>query len=212
MADKLLFFEEEMEWRKEQNQRNFGKEILETMSSQEAKDLLTPLLEARIDTKEVFDKKYKQIVRLAKKYYAPGTFEFDFSVSVMWVLKFMNGDIANQDQLKSLEQYWLLNQSRKPKIKYSYRETRKDFNLLITQAKNVLIESLCKNPCKRSGENRLISLCPFHSEKTPSFTVFTNTNTFFCFGCNAQGDVITFYQKLYGVDFVEAVKSLTGHY
>ncbi len=37
--------------------------------------------------------------------------------------------------------------------------------------------------------------CPFHSEKTPSFTVFPDTQSFYCFGCGAGGDVITFIRK-----------------
>ena len=44
---------------------------------------------------------------------------------------------------------------------------------------------------KRAGSNK-VGLCPFHSEKTPSFTVFSNTETFKCFGCGAGGDVISF--------------------
>ena len=44
---------------------------------------------------------------------------------------------------------------------------------------------------KRAGSN-LQGLCPFHSEKSPSFTVFPNTQSFYCFGCNAGGSVVTF--------------------
>ena len=47
---------------------------------------------------------------------------------------------------------------------------------------------------RRAGSN-LVGLCPFHSEKTPSFTVFRNTDSFYCFGCAAGGNVITFIQK-----------------
>lgn len=44
---------------------------------------------------------------------------------------------------------------------------------------------------KRAGSN-FQGLCPFHSEKTPSFTVFPATQGYYCFGCGAGGDVITF--------------------
>ena len=47
---------------------------------------------------------------------------------------------------------------------------------------------------KRAGSN-LKGLCPFHSEKTPSFTVYPQDNSFYCFGCGAGGDVITFIKK-----------------
>lgn len=60
---------------------------------------------------------------------------------------------------------------------------------------------------QKRGRNYLCS-CPFHSEKTPSCTVFTDTQTFHCFGCGAGGDVITFIMKIENLDFMEAVKLL----
>ncbi len=59
----------------------------------------------------------------------------------------------------------------------------------------------------RRGRNYVCS-CPFHSEKTPSCTVFTETQSFYCFGCGAGGDVITFTMKIENLDFMEAVKLL----
>ena len=53
-------------------------------------------------------------------------------------------------------------------------------------------------------------LCPFHSEKTPSFHVYPDTQSFYCFGCGAGGDVITFIKKINNVDYVEAVKILAA--
>ena len=41
------------------------------------------------------------------------------------------------------------------------------------------------------GRNR-VGLCPFHSEKTPSFTIYPDNQSFYCFGCGAGGDVVTF--------------------
>lgn len=62
---------------------------------------------------------------------------------------------------------------------------------------------------KRKG--RLYSgLCPFHSEKTPSFYVYPDTQSFYCFGCGAAGDVIGFTKKINSIDYVEAVKLLAG--
>jgi DNA primase len=60
---------------------------------------------------------------------------------------------------------------------------------------------------KKSGNN-YIGLCPFHSEKTPSFTVNKEKQFFHCFGCGESGDVITFYMKIENLDFKEAVKNL----
>jgi len=53
-------------------------------------------------------------------------------------------------------------------------------------------------------------LCPFHSEKTPSFTVFPDTESFYCFGCQAGGDVITFIRMIENLDYVEAVRRLAA--
>ncbi len=60
---------------------------------------------------------------------------------------------------------------------------------------------------KRAGSNRN-GLCPFHSEKSPSFTVFPATKSFYCFGCGAGGDVITFIQKMENLDYVAALEFL----
>ncbi len=60
---------------------------------------------------------------------------------------------------------------------------------------------------KRAGSN-LKGLCPFHSEKTPSFTVYTSDNSFYCFGCGAGGDAITFIRKRENLDYPDAVEFL----
>ena len=52
-----------------------------------------------------------------------------------------------------------------------------------------------------------MALCPFHSEKTPSFKVFPD-NHFKCFSCGAYGDEIDFVQKMYGLSFLDALKYL----
>ena len=53
-------------------------------------------------------------------------------------------------------------------------------------------------------------LCPFHNEKTPSFVVYPETQSFYCFGCGAGGDVINFIKRINNVDYLEAVKFLAG--
>ena len=56
--------------------------------------------------------------------------------------------------------------------------------------------------------SRFVGLCPFHNEKTPSFTVFPQTNSYYCFGCSAGGGAITFIRQIENLDFFEAVKLL----
>ncbi len=62
---------------------------------------------------------------------------------------------------------------------------------------------------KRSG-NRYVGLCPFHSEKTPSFQVSADKQLYHCFGCGEGGSVIQFIMKIENLDFVEAVKFLAA--
>ncbi|GAA6513588.1 DNA primase [Merdimmobilis hominis] len=62
-------------------------------------------------------------------------------------------------------------------------------------------------PLKRTGRN-LKGLCPFHSEKTPSFTVYPENQSFYCFGCGAGGDVVTFIRKIENLEYVEALRFL----
>jgi DNA primase len=64
---------------------------------------------------------------------------------------------------------------------------------------------------KKTGKN-YIGLCPFHSEKTPSFTVSPQKQIFYCFGCAAGGNVFSFVMKRDGITFPEAVRILSGQY
>ena len=80
------------------------------------------------------------------------------------------------------------------------------------------LEQLCANTdiesvispyvnLRRRGKN-LVGLCPFHNEKTPSFTVYPENGSFYCFGCGVGGDVITFVRRMENLDYMEAVKQL----
>src|SRR5437667_10911025 len=57
---------------------------------------------------------------------------------------------------------------------------------------------------RKSGKS-LQGLCPFHNERTPSFYVFPESQTWHCFGCNEGGDVFTFVEKQLGLDFRDAL-------
>ncbi|MDP3614231.1 MAG: CHC2 zinc finger domain-containing protein, partial [Rubrivivax sp.] len=60
---------------------------------------------------------------------------------------------------------------------------------------------------KRGGAN-LMGLCPFHGEKSPSFSVSPSKQFYYCFGCGASGDAIRFLTEHLGLSFVEAVRDL----
>lgn len=62
---------------------------------------------------------------------------------------------------------------------------------------------------RRRGRT-LSGLCPFHNEKTPSFVVYPDTQSFYCFGCGAAGDVISFVRKYNNLGYVESIKQLAA--
>jgi len=64
---------------------------------------------------------------------------------------------------------------------------------------------------KKSGRN-FFGLCPFHAEKTPSFSVNAGKQIFHCFGCSAGGHVLSFVMKYHGITFPEAAKMLARKY
>src|SRR4249919_3784969 len=61
---------------------------------------------------------------------------------------------------------------------------------------------------KKTGHDSMSGLCPFHQEKTPSFSVSPSKQVFYCFGCGKGGDAITFVRELENLSYVEAVERL----
>jgi DNA primase len=78
----------------------------------------------------------------------------------------------------------------------------------IVQIEEVIADFL---PLKKRGKN-LWACCPFHQEKSPSFSVSPDKGFYKCFGCDAAGDAITFIQTMEGIGFAEAVKYLANKY
>jgi DNA primase len=64
---------------------------------------------------------------------------------------------------------------------------------------------------RRAGRGQ-VGLCPFHSERTPSFNVNDETGRYMCFGCGAKGDVFNFVQAMEHLDFIGAVEKLAGKF
>lgn len=62
-------------------------------------------------------------------------------------------------------------------------------------------------PLRKAG-GRFVARCPFHEEKTPSFSVSPEVGLYFCFGCKASGDALRFYEQMEGVTFLEALRAL----
>ena len=61
---------------------------------------------------------------------------------------------------------------------------------------------------KKAGHDSLVGICPFHPEKTPSFSVSPSKGVYYCFGCGEGGDAIAFLRKIENLSFPEAVERL----
>lgn len=86
-----------------------------------------------------------------------------------------------------------------------------DYSKLAKEVKEkvdiVEIVSFYVKDLKKRGKN-FVALCPFHSERTPSFTVSREKQIFYCFGCNSGGDVITFISKIENISIYQALKKI----
>ena len=67
-------------------------------------------------------------------------------------------------------------------------------------------------PTCASAATRWLGLCPFHDERTPSFSVDSSNNLYYCFGCQAGGDVFNFVEEKEGLDFRQAVEQLADRF
>jgi len=102
------------------------------------------------------------------------------------------------------------------KLYDNYRRMRRELamydpprnTLNVEAAKAVPIEDVHEFAKARISSTRIHANCPFHDEKHPSFVIYRKTNSFHCFSCKKSGDVITFIQKMFGLNFVESVKYL----
>lgn len=79
----------------------------------------------------------------------------------------------------------------------------------IQQALAVPIETILNQPLRKGGK-ALVGLCPFHPEKHPSFYIYPETNSCWCYGCNQGGNVINFVMLFRGLSFPDAVRWLLG--
>lgn len=78
----------------------------------------------------------------------------------------------------------------------------------IQRAKMVSIRDLYDFDISRETSKRIQAKCPFHDQRTGSFTIYKDSNSWFCYSCNIGGDSIEFLRKLKGIGFIEAVKEL----
>lgn len=80
----------------------------------------------------------------------------------------------------------------------------------IERAKEYPLEALLPE-LKPAGSKKMKCSCPFHEDRTPSFIVYLESNSFYCFSCQVGGNPIDFVIKSEGLEFIEAVRRLSTH-
>ncbi|MDR1753909.1 MAG: DNA primase [Eubacterium sp.] len=73
-----------------------------------------------------------------------------------------------------------------------------------------IVETVAPYVQLKKASRDYVCLCPFHSEKTPSCHIYTESNSFYCFGCGAGGDNITFIRMAENLDYIEAIRFLAA--
>ena len=120
------------------------------------------------------------------------------------VIKIFDGEELEkiEQHISRLKRLDMLSSSKVIKGKIGQKE--------IEMALAVPIQDLIQQPVRRNS-GKLVTSCPLHKEKTPSFFIYPDNNSFYCFGCLAGGDSINFVKLLYGFDFIKSVKWLIGN-
>lgn len=188
--------EEEKKWREEQQNYTLhqwlkifpqGKLVITHKlkdSIKENKIKLSQLQEQRIET-------------LNKKARVPN--------DQLWIYEHIIEGIDRQikETVKKIKKnYFLLSSLKKKPID---KTTGKITEEGVARAKECPVENFYQGKLRKQGSN-LVGLCPLHNEKDPSFTIYTKTNRWYCYGENAGGDVIDLVAKLNNCSFLEAVK------
>lgn len=164
-------------------------------------------LEEAVDQMELIIWQRKRLLNAVRTCKRRG--EINLDDELFWV-SVINHDFAEFYIIQRWLRYWLEIQS------YIAPETLpaqglKDESLLLSEkfqeAKKHPIEDLYDGYLRMNG-SRLMGRCPFHEEGTPSFVIYTDTNDFHCFGCQAHGDAIDFYMMKKEVSFIDAVNIL----
>lgn len=128
-----------------------------------------------------------------KDFYFDRIFDFMFGPKVNWI----------SAQLKRLKRLLAVHKNKDKPV-----DSKTINNNDIQNAKQIPIQNFYDDALKKSG-NRLCGRCPFHSERTGSFFIYLDTNTWHCFGaCGVGGDSISFVMKKQDVGFLDAVKIL----
>ena len=132
--------------------------------------------------------------------------EFDYWFGREWLkLTLLREMIETEKHINRLKN--LLPSNKSPSYEFKLSQES------IDKAKLVRIVDLISHDLhlKKHGKNYFAS-CPFHTEKTPSFCIYPESNSFYCYGCNQSGDVITYAMIINNLNFKEAVSWLLERY
>jgi len=195
-AEKEYYCELEQQWRKSLP-RFTNQKLLSVFS--EARDII-----AR-NVKELIKKRNTQTHIIKKKLLAVRCSRTD-DFSKWFCREWIKIDIGQklvetENQIARLKRIISIHPTKFPKDWITDKQ--------IQQAMEIPIETLTDQPLRKVGKT-LIGLCPLHNEKHPSFHIYPETNSCWCFGCNQGGNSINFIRLLHGYSFQEAVKYLVN--
>lgn len=124
---------------------------------------------------------------------------------------FLGALIAHQEReldcIRRWAYYWQRIYKRTKLIKGEVTQEDIANDLDVDSAREIPIDTLVDGEI-RWNRGRAVVLCPLHDERTPSMTLYQDSNSYYCFGCQSGGDVITLYEKINNCDFKTAVSEL----
>src|SRR3989344_6408577 len=185
----------EKEWRKSLPRLN-DKELLEIFP--EAKEVIPEKIVEWEQKRDRFSDAIKKKLTLIKQQISD---EFGQWFWREWI-KLTDGKnlLETVTHIERLKRLQALAEGTEPKRRITDEQ--------IQRARAVPIEDVFNQPLRKSGKV-LVGLCPLHKEKHPSFNIYLETNSCWCYGCNQGGDAISFIRLLHGFSFKEAVLYLT---
>lgn len=191
MSSELNYLEEEINHATTVSDNDF----IDSMSSSEIRSLLRSLKKEK-NSKEL------QIHKLQVKRFKDRTVLGKLTHSAA-IEKIKSELEPIQASIKKLE--------RKISINNTQNSDNKINDSDIQRAREYPIANIADRHCDliSAGVNRMKAKCPFHVEKTPSFVLYLDNNTYHCFGCSEHGDNIDLYMKLDNADFIQAVRFLS---
>jgi hypothetical protein len=161
-----------------------------------------PILEEKLRDLDILENRYKELLRLkvssANRKFQSSTPLFTWFWTQVFTIRTATRLTEIIKEKQNIERaYQLLNTGN------NIERGKK-----VEAARSFPIQDLYQGRLKKAGKTRLVGLCPFHEEKTPSFYISTDKNLFHCFGCNVGGDSLAFLMRLENIDFNSALGRL----